>query len=1176
MTKSRRSTPLALGSQATPTSSASTGQEVLDMSVGAELDAGMTVDLQGEYGNDYLLGLVGTSTSTSSSAPPASPTATGGADAGIPPGFDPAAKADQLHAAMGGWGTDERGVLDVLYTGREDLVRSIESAYLSKYGTPLADALKSELSGAQLDKALRLLDKGDLSLAEKIREGAAGWGTDEDHIYHALERATPDELAAVRADPALLATLQSELSGDDWALAAALLEGKGALSAGLQRATGGLGTDEDAIWRSLSGASAAEKAQVLANPELMAQLEGDLGAADWTRAQAMLRGELDNADRIQVAMAGWGTDEDGLIAAISGLTATEYARLPPDISERIESELSGRTLELARDALHQRRLDHDPAYRAAYMKRQEAALGEGALQHAGASALIAQEGQAQSSVARLMAATAGMGTDDTTVWEVLSTLNASEREFIRTMNPDGVLDALRGDLGEGDFDRAMAALGGGAAGARAVLQQAVEGWGTDEKLIYNAIDRAATEGAGAEILADPALMDAMRGDLSGERMAILSSVLASGGFSSRQRLAWATTDSGTDEELIFALCARHGAEWRSGDGIAADVDALLKAELSTSDYWTAKDKIRGEPQTEQEHLERKKEQLERERGSALSAGMMDMFSTSGENADDAWREYQGSYNRAYTDGQVTEEEVSGLRRDEAFSEQLTGEYRQTKAAAAQWATQIAVAVTGIAATILTAGAAGPLVAGLAASMGGNTASAAEMMILAAASKVGLNRAILGEGYDLTSADALIDAASASIEVGLSMVGGQVTKAAMEGLGKTAMAARVSASVEQVFGGAGQRILGAGVEGALDGALGGFGEGVVSAASKEETWEGDAEAVAGKFGGVVFQKTAMSAGTGFLTQAAFKSLTEVYGAAARARKTGQTAELGDDPALHETPGDGEEVLRKTQEDKLPELRGEHSAYGYKEVESGKAFVQGEGDAFDIDPNDVKQGQLGDCYLMAGMAATARANPDSIRHIIKDNGDGTFEVTLFIRENSWSPPKAITRTVDARLPTKGGSSLLYAGVGDATGEGKELWPSLLEKTMAQHKESYELISGGNVGKNFEFHGATELFTGKSERYFATSSLGDDKVMQMMEAALGTNKPITVDSMNMENLPDLSTEANKVNVYGNHAYAVKSVDVAKGTVTLQNPWGSHDVVDLPIKDFKRFYRALRVGGG
>ena len=78
-----------------------------------------------------------------------------------------------------------------------------------------------------------------------------------------------------------------------------------------------------------------------------------------------------------------------------------------------------------------------------------------------------------------------------------------------------------------------------------------------------------------------------------------------------------------------------------------------------------------------------------------------------------------------------------------------------------------------------------------------------------------------------------------------------------------------------------------------------------------------------------------------------------------------------------------------------------------------------------------------------------------------------------------------------------------------------------------------------------------------------------------AVEGKKPVTVDSQNMESNEALSKEANAVNVYGNHAYAVESVDVDARTVTLQNPWGSHHVEKLSIESFRKFCRGIRIGG-
>jgi len=814
-------------------------------------------------------------------------------DPGSPSGFDAAAKAAQLHEAFDGWGTDERSILDVLYTGRADLTKQIERAYDRSYNPPLKEELRDELSGDTLAKALKLLGAGGLTLADKIREAASGWGTNEDKIFNALDRASANELATIRNDASLVTLLQDELSGADWQLANAYLQGQGALAGKLRRAVSGWGTDEATIWRELEGASQEEKQFVLSQPALMNHLRGDLDASDWMKCERMLRGTIDNVDRLEVAMEGWGTDEQGVASALEGLTAQEYARLPDDIDSRLDSEMSGGDLANARETLHQKRLQFDNDYRRDWIERQNQEHGEDYLKHEGATALFGNAREAQSPVGRLKAACKGAGTEDDTVWEVIGRLSPAERDFIRTHNPEGVLDTLRGDLSEGDYDRAMAALSGsGGASTAAMLEKAGDGWGTDERQIYDALERVVAEGSGLEVMANTEIVDAVYADVTDRQAEIFREVCQTSEFSAENRFYWATSGAGTDEDLIFEIAGQYGTAVYDGQEIDETIDELLRSELDNRDYWKAMDLIRGEPRTESERLERAKEELERERGSWTSSGLMDMFSHSGENADDAWREYQGTFNEAHADGEVTPEEMETLRRDEAFSKRMTSEYRQAKAAVAQWATQIAVAIVGIAATILTAGTAGPFVAALAASLGGKVAVAAEAMVLAAALKVGLNRAIQGEGYDVTSSQALIDACSASIEVGLNMVGGQVATKMVSGLGKTGVGQSVSGSIEKVFGNAGKQILGAGLEGGIDGAIGGIGEGTFLALANEDNWEGEVEDLFANLGNSVALNTAMSAAGGFMAGAGFKSLGETCGPRVRGQMGDAAGEVGE--------------------------------------------------------------------------------------------------------------------------------------------------------------------------------------------------------------------------------------------------------------------------------------------
>ena len=276
---------------------------------------------------------------------------------------------------------------------------------------------------------------------------------------------------------------------------------------------------------------------------------------------------------------------------------------------------------------------------------------------------------------------------------------------------------------------------------------------------------------------------------------------------------------------------------------------------------------------------------------------------------------------------------------------------------------------------------------------------------------------------------------------------------------------------------------------------------------------------------------------------------------------------------EGPGSG---VRKSQADPQPGLRPEHAGSGYEDFPKAKAFLSGSDGSPLVDPMTVKQGALGDCYLIAGAAATARADPSAIPKLIKDNGDGTFDVTLYLRDNRYAQPKAVTRTLDAQLPTKTpGGQPLYAKVGQTTGEGDEIWTALLEKRLAMETGSYDQISGGNIGKNVQFRGVSELLTGKSEVYISVDSQSSDELLAIMDGALTERKPIMVGSRQFDKDPKLKAEAEGKNVFGNHAYALQSVDLEKKVINLQNPWGSRHVTELSIDDFKRMYSGVQVGG-
>jgi hypothetical protein len=281
-------------------------------------------------------------------------------------------------------------------------------------------------------------------------------------------------------------------------------------------------------------------------------------------------------------------------------------------------------------------------------------------------------------------------------------------------------------------------------------------------------------------------------------------------------------------------------------------------------------------------------------------------------------------------------------------------------------------------------------------------------------------------------------------------------------------------------------------------------------------------------------------------------------------------------LEETKTTTEPVERRQQTAPLPDIRPDHAdSNEYADYDKGVAFLKGSDDEHAIDPDDVAQGSLGDCYLMAAMVAVARADPDAIQELIKDNEDGTFDVNLHIRDSWRGSPKEKTHTVDTRLPEKYEGTPLYAKLGDETPEAQEMWPALLEKALAQEKGGFEEIRGSKIAqKGFKYAGALELLTGKGDTSKATVDMDEDEVMLKIQKALADKKPVVVGSYNMKDDPEKADEAKKYNVYGNHAYAPSSVDLENRTISLTNPWGKRHVEAIPVADFMKYYSKVRVG--
>jgi hypothetical protein len=187
------------------------------------------------------------------------------------------------------------------------------------------------------------------------------------------------------------------------------------------------------------------------------------------------------------------------------------------------------------------------------------------------------------------------------------------------------------------------------------------------------------------------------------------------------------------------------------------------------------------------------------------------------------------------------------------------------------------------------------------------------------------------------------------------------------------------------------------------------------------------------------------------------------------------------------------------------------------------------------DDVYQGSIGDCYLLASLGSVANANPQIIRDRIVDLGDGTFAVQF-----TSGGATAYVR-VDAELPVSSGQ-LVYAKLGRQG----SLWVAIVEKAYALFRSaagSYASLDNGFMADVYDHLGL------RNGSLFSASSA--QSLLQRLQSDLASGRAVTMGTRG---------DCGDVPVMGAHAYMVDSVVTdSSGNVThlrLRNPWGTDDM--------------------
>lgn len=190
---------------------------------------------------------------------------------------------------------------------------------------------------------------------------------------------------------------------------------------------------------------------------------------------------------------------------------------------------------------------------------------------------------------------------------------------------------------------------------------------------------------------------------------------------------------------------------------------------------------------------------------------------------------------------------------------------------------------------------------------------------------------------------------------------------------------------------------------------------------------------------------------------------------------------------------------------------------------------------IEPTDVQQGALGDCWLITSMQSIASTNPELIEENVEDNGDGTYTVTLY---RDGEPVEYVVRP---EFPAHDGDPQYADNPGD-----RELWPLLYEKAMAQHMGgSWDDIVHDSPSTGIEAITGQETHTERTGSGFL--GLDPPPDADEIREVLDNQGQVTLSSH--DEVGDRPAYQGEDGVVTDHIYWVKEV-TADGTLVIVNP--------------------------
>ena len=199
-----------------------------------------------------------------------------------------------------------------------------------------------------------------------------------------------------------------------------------------------------------------------------------------------------------------------------------------------------------------------------------------------------------------------------------------------------------------------------------------------------------------------------------------------------------------------------------------------------------------------------------------------------------------------------------------------------------------------------------------------------------------------------------------------------------------------------------------------------------------------------------------------------------------------------------------------------------------------------------PADVNQHAIGDCCACAVFASLAYLYPDFIKHIITDNGDGTYTIAMYDPQG-----QPVNVSVTNKILCGNDNN-----IGQLTGKNNAItWATILEKALIKWQTLYK-VDEGVEGIGTE--NVVPLFTGNGDSFaFSPNSLYTSELKLAIEHCLAEGM-ICVGGFNIGGLM-----CGKQETITGHAFTFMLSTNESSIFAMRNPWGGGDedgILEIP----------------